>query len=362
MNAATPQPTDAQSFYTPRTDEFTPYADPAKQPHEYFGQMWDAWHEAEANLAEGFVYAATSLLSSCWHDQEPRTVVYAREERYSTRLNFVRIEDAEGNIIATADSLPDVIGDDDEHPALIGVQHLAAAYSHWQAGATRQDERAWKAISSSENPEDGSPHYVTYTLPHLAPDDREPRRDGLIRRVRVGAAEARTYDMGSHMAEGRRWIGHYRNTLTSDGITASIEYNELEPGVHRVTIDGDPETMRLTINGMPTSARRQPTHTGRQPHPGESPEQRATRLNREALAYNYDDAGPTVEYPGARIHIFATPAGGLGINVWTEDAATDPGLATSDDLSPDMPVEYYRDDTLRLLDDPAARTARQTES
>jgi hypothetical protein len=74
----------------------------------------------------------------------------------------------------------------------------------------------------------------------------------------------------------------------------------------------------------------------------ESGEQWAARLNREALAYNHDDAGATIEYPGLRLFAYLTPDGSLALNVYTVDR--DP--ANRDVLPSDLPVELYRDDAL----------------
>ncbi|NUP46270.1 MAG: hypothetical protein HOW97_02990 [Catenulispora sp.] len=78
----------------------------------------------------------------------------------------------------------------------------------------------------------------------------------------------------------------------------------------------------------------------------------ADRLNQAALAYNCDDAGPTIEYPGLRIFVCLQPDGTLALNVWTKDTDEDPSLATPDDLSAHLPVELYRDDELVHRDAP----------
>jgi len=85
----------------------------------------------------------------------------------------------------------------------------------------------------------------------------------------------------------------------------------------------------------------------------ETAQQYAHRLNRAALAYNHD-GNPTIEFPGARIFIYLTAAGEIAINYWTGDVAQDLTLATPDDLSPGLPVLFYRDDELRCADRPLA--------
>jgi hypothetical protein len=86
------------------------------------------------------------------------------------------------------------------------------------------------------------------------------------------------------------------------------------------------------------------------PVPGrESGEQWAARLNREALAYNHDDAGATIEYPGLRLFAYLKPDGTLALNVYTLDR----NQAEPDVLPPDLPVELYRDDALVHRDAPA---------
>jgi hypothetical protein len=74
----------------------------------------------------------------------------------------------------------------------------------------------------------------------------------------------------------------------------------------------------------------------------ESAEQWAERLNREALAYNHDDAGATIEYPGLRLFVYLTPDGTLNLNVYTADR----DQSEPDVLDPDLPVELHRDDVL----------------
>jgi hypothetical protein len=78
----------------------------------------------------------------------------------------------------------------------------------------------------------------------------------------------------------------------------------------------------------------------------------AHRVNHAALAYNFDDAGPTIEFPGLRIFVFLQPDGTLAINVWTKDTDEDSSLATPDDLPADIPVELSRDDRLVHRDTP----------
>lgn len=78
----------------------------------------------------------------------------------------------------------------------------------------------------------------------------------------------------------------------------------------------------------------------------------AYRVNHAALAYNYDDAGPTIEYPGLRIFVWLEPDGTLAINVWSKDTDEDSSLATPDDLPAHIPVELYRNDQLVHRDAP----------
>lgn len=78
----------------------------------------------------------------------------------------------------------------------------------------------------------------------------------------------------------------------------------------------------------------------------------AYRVNHAALAYNFDDAGPTIEYPGVRIFVYLTAGGALAINVWTKDTDEDSSLATPDDLPAHIPVELHRDDQLIHRDAP----------
>lgn len=80
----------------------------------------------------------------------------------------------------------------------------------------------------------------------------------------------------------------------------------------------------------------------------ETGEQWADRLNRQALAYNHDDAGATIEYPGLRLFAYLTPGGTLILNVYTGDRDEhDPDV-----LPADMAVELYREDALVHRDAP----------
>ncbi|NUR32306.1 MAG: hypothetical protein HOV83_41750 [Catenulispora sp.] len=76
------------------------------------------------------------------------------------------------------------------------------------------------------------------------------------------------------------------------------------------------------------------------------------RVNHAALAYNFDDAGPTIEFPGLRIFVPMQPDGHLAINVWTKDTDEDSWLATADDLPAHIAVELFRDDRLVHRDSP----------
>lgn len=78
----------------------------------------------------------------------------------------------------------------------------------------------------------------------------------------------------------------------------------------------------------------------------------AHRVNHAGMAYNFDDAGPTIEFPGLRIFVSMQPDGTLAINVWTKDTDEDSGLATADDLPAHIPVELFRDDQLVHRDAP----------
>jgi hypothetical protein len=80
----------------------------------------------------------------------------------------------------------------------------------------------------------------------------------------------------------------------------------------------------------------------------ETGEQWAARVNRQALAYNHDDAGATIEYPGLRLFVYLEPDGALILNVYTADRdETEPDV-----LPPDLPVELHREDALVYRDAP----------
>ncbi|MEY9861384.1 hypothetical protein ABH935_007025 [Catenulispora sp. GAS73] len=78
----------------------------------------------------------------------------------------------------------------------------------------------------------------------------------------------------------------------------------------------------------------------------------AHRVNHASLAYNFDDAGPTIEFPGLRIFVCVQADRSLAINVWTKDTDEDSSLATPDDLPAHIPVELSRDDQLVHRDAP----------
>lgn len=79
------------------------------------------------------------------------------------------------------------------------------------------------------------------------------------------------------------------------------------------------------------------------------------RVNSTLLAHTPTGTGATVELPGMRIHITVDVSGSVIIELDSQDTATDPSLATVDDLTPWAAAVLVRDAKLVHVDVPTPR-------
>ena len=170
--------------------------DPYTLPGLYLHARAEQLRQGLREMAEAQVFAAAALLRKQW--PAAHRVIFDRTEadwNASRGMRFLRIEDRDGQILATPGNVPRGLLSTD-HGISVAINHLISA-EHLVAKADGGlgQQRTW-AMELTSSVERGAqpPYYCTFTLPPLTrPHGDQTGLPPAI--VRLGQAEIRRYGL-----------------------------------------------------------------------------------------------------------------------------------------------------------------------